>query len=439
MQTADQWPGNASRPWEVAECYVLGTLMLFGEGMEKCDRLDTRNFRRSEHQVLWRTVRALYDEGKPYTMDSVHLAIAATGDRERVSGKYIMDLCEAWGISTADLHVEADVLLNDRLLRELGETATDLASQAAEGADAAQLLEQAERDFLLLQAQRETRTEVSTKVMMREVMRAAQAQHDGGGLPGIATGYTHLDNALGGLANGALYILAARPAMGKTALALNMASNIMFASSPRSVVVFSLEMVHKELGQRLLAMRSRVPTQKPQKLYNVSDETRTMRAMDDIVKSPLTVIDSSLLTATELRAHARKLHAKKQLDVLIVDYLQLMTGDAESREREIGEISRSLKLIAKELSIPVLALSQLNRGVESRADKRPTLSDLRDSGSIEQDADVVLFLYRDEVYNENSDAKGKAEVLIAKNRHGPTTKCVLRFDGPTQRFDDLPF
>jgi replicative DNA helicase len=271
--------------------------------------------------------------------------------------------------------------------------------------------------------------------VLKATMNAMQARHESGGIAGLQTGYTGIDAALGGLIAGGLYIVAARPAMGKTAYALNVLLNAALDGKPGAI--FSLEMSATELGGRLLSATSRVPGDKSARMMSASDHARIGRATETLRQAPITVVDSSMLTAVELRSHARKLHAQNKLALLIVDYLQLMTGKGESREREIGEISRSMKLIAKELGVPVIALSQLNRGVENRTEKRPTLSDLRDSGSIEQDADAVLFLYRDEVYNEKTPDKGIAEIIIAKNRHGATTKVRLRFDAPTQRFDNL--
>lgn len=425
----DIWDRNA------AECYVLATLMLRGEGIEKCDKLDSRHFEDRPHQTIWRAIKTLYDSGQDYSMPSVHTLLQEKGDSEIVPARYLLGMTEACGWSIADLHVEVKSLLNRRLLRDVGATANRIALESTEHHDAGQLLETAERDFLLLQSQRETRAEIGSAAVVKQVMIALEERHKGGGLTGISTGYRDLDSALGGFTDGALIILAARPAMGKTAIALNMALTAVMAGRP--VAIFSLEMNATELGMRLVASSSRVPTNKPANSYSAGDHARLFRAAGEVGKAPLTIVDSSMLTSSELRSHARKLRSQGKMDMLIVDYLQLMTGDGESREREIGEISRSLKLIAKELAIPVLALSQLNRGVEARSEKRPTLSDLRDSGSIEQDADVVLFLYRDEVYNQATEDKGIAEVLIAKNRQGATTKARLRFDAPTQRFDNM--
>ena len=418
-----------------SEAYILGTLMTFGEGIELCDKLDSRHFSDPRHQRVWSAIRELFDDGKPYTHDTVHGVLHRDGVFADLGGEaFLVDLLEA-GVSPATLHVHANDLANRLLVRQVAAAADRIAGEATEDASAGDLIEEADREFTTLQMQRESRHEASGRVVMRDTMKSLQERAERGGIVGMSTGFDELDTMTGGLQDSALIILAARPAMGKTSLAMNFVSHAS-TRGRNPAGVFSLEMSAKELGARLLASESRVNISSP-KSFVQADWARLARAVGDLSEAPITVVDASLLSAAELRSHARKLHAQGKLRLLVVDYLQLMSGDAESREREIGEISRALKMLAKELSIPVLALSQLNRGVESRSDKRPTLADLRDSGSIEQDADTVWLIYRDEVYNKDTEDKGVAEIIIAKNRNGPVGMVKLRFAPEIQRFDNL--
>jgi len=416
-----------------SEDYILGTLLNFGEGLELCDKLDSRSYSEGRLQIVWQAIRQLCEEGKPYTADCVHAILHREGRIEQIGGAAFLDELMDRGVSPATIHVHAKDLHNRAMVRELGAVGQSIAAQSTDDAQADHVIENAERDILALQSRRETRNEMSAKDAVISAMKTIQRRHEHGGVVGMPTGYRDLDEQLGGLQDGALYILAARPAMGKTCLALNMATH---AAEKHAAAIFSLEMSGDELAGRLVSAQARVNISAP-KSFGDAAYVKLARAQQELSNASLTIVDSSALTSSELRAHARKLHAQGKCKLLVVDYLQLMSGDGESREREIGEISRSLKLLAKELAIPVLALSQLNRGVESRQDKRPTLADLRDSGSIEQDADVVMFIYRDEVYNADSSDKGIAELIVSKNRHGPVGKVRLRFTPEYQRFDSM--
>ncbi len=417
-----------------SEPYVLGTLMNFGEGFENCEKLDSRNFSERRFQLVWQAILELFESGKPYTADCVHAVLFRDDKLEEAGGIEFIDWLMQRGVSPATLHVHAGDLTNRRLVREVANVAHRISLDATEDANAGTLIEHADREFTALQMQRETRSEVSAKAMAIDVMRGLEERSKNNGITGLSSGFADLDEQTNGLQNGALIILAARPAMGKTALALNIAGHLVLKAKT-AVAFFSLEMGAAELGQRMLASASRVELERARgNRFSDADRVRLATATGDIACAPLTVVDASLLTINELRSHARKLKAQGKLSLLVVDYLQLMTADAQNREREIGEISRGLKMLAKELAVPVMALSQLNRGVESRPEKRPTLADLRDSGSIEQDADSVWFLYRDEVYNPQTPDKGFAEVIIAKNRNGPCGKVRLRFAPEIQRF-----
>jgi replicative DNA helicase len=262
-----------------------------------------------------------------------------------------------------------------------------------------------------------------------------------GELTGLSTGYQGLDEITGGLQPGELFILAARPSMGKTALALNVARNVA-VDSEKKVAVFSLEMTARALVLRLLSSEAKVDFSSFRSgLIATEAHGKLMHAASRLAEASIWIDDSGAPTVLEMRAKARRLHAQGGLDLVIVDYLQLAhgSGRTDGREQEISEISRGLKGLAKELDIPVIALSQLNRGPESRKaeEKRPMLADLRESGAIEQDADLILFIYRDVVYNPDTERKDVAEVIIGKNRHGPTGTIETRFDGRYTRFESL--
>jgi replicative DNA helicase len=257
-----------------------------------------------------------------------------------------------------------------------------------------------------------------------------------GEMIGIPTGFTDIDKLLGGLQRSDMIILAGRPSMGKTGLALSFGHNAAKKYGQR-VAFFSLEMSNEQIVQRLIAAETGIDSQRLRR-GEIADEEwgRFVKATSDLAETNLFIDDTPSISALEMRTKARRLHAEFGLDLLVVDYLQLMRGDyrSENRVQEISSISRSLKALARELNVPVLALSQLSRGVESRTDKRPILSDLRDSGAIEQDADVVIFIYRDEMYNENTERKNIADIIVAKHRNGPTGSVALYFKKELAQF-----
>jgi replicative DNA helicase len=261
----------------------------------------------------------------------------------------------------------------------------------------------------------------------------------GGELTGIPTGFRDLDQITGGLQAGELIVIAARPSMGKTAFALNIARNAA-VDHGKKVAIFSLEMTTRSLVLRLLAAEARIDSSAFRRGFIAhNDHTRLVNAAGRLANAQIWIDDGSSATLLEIKAKSRRLKAERGLDLVVVDYLQLAHSDGkvERREQEISEISRGLKALAKELDIPVLTLSQLNRGPEARADKRPMLADLRESGAIEQDADLIGFIYRDEVYNKDSDDEGIAELIISKQRNGPTGLIRLRFEGRFARFESL--
>ena len=300
------------------------------------------------------------------------------------------------------------------------------------------ILEYAEKlIFSIVQNRKSTDFQTISDVILKVISTIEENAQKDGVLTGVTTGFTDLNNRTGGLQNSDLILVAARPAMGKTAFCLNLAKAA--ASSGVTTAIFSLEMSSEQLGNRLLAMESGLSATKLRLGDLEIDEWDiVINSSENLLKTKLLIDDTGSINIAELRSKCRKAKLEKNLGLIIIDYLQLMSGRGrENRQQEISEISRSLKLLAKELNVPVVALSQLSRAVEARADHHPMLSDLRESGAIEQDADVVMFLYRDDYYNEDSEEKGVAEVIIAKQRHGSTGTVKLRWIAEQTRFTDL--
>ncbi|MEY2161273.1 replicative DNA helicase [Rhodanobacter sp. FW106-PBR-LB-2-11] len=431
-----------------AEQAVLGGLMLDPHAFERVgDRLHESDFYRRDHRQIFRAIRGLADSGKPF--DAVTLGDWFASSRERVSpelGSYLADLVKLTPSAT-NISAYADIVRDRSIKRQLLLAGTSIADEALDpgGPDSQALLENAE--------QRVFRIATTSAHGRKDVMPVSEAVKDAfkviagrfqnqGQLQGVSTGLADLDRVLAGLQPGDLIVVAARPSIGKTALALNFAE----AAALRSKIgtlVFSMEMSASQLGVRLISSVGRV-NQQHLRTGDISEEEwpRITNAIGVLTETHCLYIDDTAgLSPAELRSRARRIHREHDggLGLIVIDYLQLMqvTGTKENRATEIAEISRSLKALAKELNVPVIALSQLNRSVEQRADKRPVMSDLRESGSIEQDADVIMFIYRDEYYNKDSPDKGKAEIIIGKQRNGPTDTVVLSFLGQYTRFESL--
>ena len=336
----------------------------------------------------------------------------------------------------------ARLIEENSLLRKLISTANDIAEMGyAPVDDVNKTIDAAESLVYNVGQHRFTESTRELRDMMSDTLDHLEMLYERGeAITGTPSGYHELDEILSGFQKNALIIVGARPAMGKTAFALGAAANAAIKSS-KPVLFFSLEMGHLELTQRLLASGSRIDASKFRTgKFTEQDWSRITRTMGTLSEAPLWIDDNPNLTVMEIRAKARRLKSRVgDLGLIVIDYLQLMTGrtSAESRQVEISEISRGLKILARELETPVIALSQLSRGLEQRTDKRPMLSDLRESGSLEQDADVVLFLYRDEVYNADSPDRGTAEVIVSKHRSGPNGVARLAFVAHCTRFDNL--
>lgn len=424
---------------------LLGGLILDSSQVPEIGtRLKPEDFARPAHQRLFELLIQLVERDRVADLVSITDELERRGEVEAVGGvSYVLALTSACP-SVANVPVYAERVREHAVRRRLQLAAEGIIEQVQEGAsDLASLLDNAESSvFSVSQLSGNSDwTRISTVVdeQMVEITRRANAPGD---LTGVTTGFLDLDKKLTGWQKSDLIILAARPAMGKTALALNFALHAA-AQGGVGVGVFSLEMSKEQLVTRLLTAEARVDAGRVRtgQLHSEEDWPKLGRAAEVLHGLPIFIDDSSGLTIAALRSKARRLRSEcKNLGLIVVDYLQLMQGAGgakESRENAISAISRGLKILAKELGIPVIALSQLNRSLESRENKRPLPSDLRESGAIEQDADIILFIYRDEVYDENSPAKGEAEVIIAKHRAGPIGTVRLAFLGQYTLFQNL--
>jgi len=420
-----------------AEQAVLGGLLLDNSTWDAiADRLRAEDFYRRDHQQIFSAIAELSARSEP--SDAVTLAehLAAKGEAEETGGlAYLASLARDTP-TAANIRAYADIVRERSLLRQLIRVSGEIAASAygSEGRPATELVDEAER-----------RRSGSGFVPLRDILGATIDRLDmlhanQGQLTGVSTGYDDLDRMTAGLQPGDLIIIAGRPSMGKTTLALNIAENAAIAANT-PVAVFSMEMSREQLSMRMVSSLGRVD-QSHLRTGNFGDEdwARINGAIAQMKTAPLYIDDSGALTPTEVRARARRLKRERGgLGLIVVDYLQLMqvAGTKENRTNEISEISRSLKALAKELHVPVIALSQLNRGVEQRTDKKPVMSDLRESGAIEQDADIIVLIYREEVYEPDTPRKGIADIIIAKQRNGPTGEVHLTFLGKYTRFENL--
>ena len=433
-----------------AEQSVLGGLLLEASALDKiADLMTDDDFYRHEHRLIYRQVVRLSELAKPIDVITVAEALEIAGELDKVGGlPYLGNLAQNVP-SAANIRRYGEIVRERSIMRKLVEVGTDIASSAYNpaGRDAAQLLDEAEGKVLKI-AEAGSRGKqgfmamppLLTQVVERiETLYGRDNQSD---VTGTATGFTDLDRMTSGLQAGELIIVAGRPSMGKTAFSINIAENVAL-DSKLPVAIFSMEMGASQLAMRMLGSVGKL-NQHDLRTGRLQDDDwgRLTHALGKLNDAPIHIDESAALSAMEVRARSRRLHRQNGgLGLIVVDYLQLMSSSAskasENRATEISEISRSLKSLAKELSVPVVALSQLNRSLEQRPNKRPVMSDLRESGAIEQDADLILFIYRDEVYNSDSPDKGKAEIIIGKQRNGPIGKVELAFRGEYTRFDNL--
>lgn len=428
---------------------ILGGLMLETERYDAVSEIiEFTDFEGQDHQNIFQSMGELVNSNKPLDPLTVSDRLDSKNLLTRVGGKnYLIDLAST-SPSAANLEAYAGMIRQKSISRRLLKINSEISELIInpQGKDAAELLDEAETKIFSLNDEA-SRTSTSIQkldeLIPQSIERMNEIAKNGSSLLGASTGYKDLDGKLQGLQKGDLIIVAARPSMGKTALAMNLVENfILNKEIPGGVLVFSLEMPAESLTTRLLASNAKIDQQKVRSAsMNQTDLKKFMESSSKLKDLPLYIDDSSMLSPMELRARARRIARQepKGLSLIVVDYLQLMQLPAsqENRVNQISEISRSLKMLAKELNVPVIALSQLNRAVEQRPNKRPIMADLRDSGAIEQDADVILFIYRDEVYNEDSEEGNKAEIIIGKQRNGPIGKINLTFLKEFTRFEDF--
>ncbi len=424
-----------------AEQGVLGSLLLDRDAIIRVAAwLKPEDFYLQANGTIYRAVVELYNRREPTDLITLSDELARREQLDVVGGAaYLTNLLNA--VPTA-VHVEYYGRIVERtstLRRLIDAGGRIVAIGFQDGIDTEDALDSAERAIFEVSQKRQTKDFVSIGEVLDELFnRIDTLQQNRDALVGVGTGYTDFDAMTGGLQKSDLVILAARPAMGKTSLALGMAYGAAVRNS-KTVGIFSLEMSAEQLVQRLLSMETGVDAHRL-RLGQINDGEwdRISRAFGRLAEANIFIDDQAGASIMDVRSKARRLQAEHGLDFIVIDYLQLMSGRrTENRVQEIAEISRGLKGLARELNVPVLALSQLSRAVESRADHRPMLSDLRESGSIEQDADIVLFIYREDKYEEESEKKGIAEIIIAKHRNGPVGSVNLRFFEQTARFADL--
>jgi replicative DNA helicase len=426
-----------------AEQSLLGAMLLsrdaIASAVETCSAAD---FYKPAHGHVYDAITSLYSQGEPADPLTVADVLGRAGLLDAIGGLPALMSLQADTPATANAGRYARIVEEHALLRRLIAVAGEIA-ELGYGVpdDVLATVDRAESLVFEIAERRVTDSLKPLRVLLEDSLDRLSALYSRGeSITGVPTGFVDLDERLSGLQKSALIIVGARPAMGKTAFALGIAAHAaMKAKVP--TLIFSLEMSHSELTQRLLVSEARVDANRIRngKLLE-PDWPKISNAIGRLGEAPIFIDDNPNLTVMEVRAKARRMKAKEGgLGLIIIDYLQLMSGrsSAENRQVEVSEISRGLKILARELEVPVVALSQLSRTLESRADKRPMLADLRESGSLEQDADVVMFLYRDEVYDPESSARGTAEVIVSKHRNGPTGKTSLAFLAHHTRFEDM--
>ncbi len=428
-----------------AEQSLLGALMLSANAWDKvADQVDESDFYRQTHRLIFRAISELCNQGQPCDAITVADWFVRNGKLDQVDGGAYLTMLANETPGTANVLGYAGIVRERSILRQLIEVGTQIADEAlgATGRKSKELLEEAEKRIYAIADQGIHRQSsyVSVQQVMAEAMDLLnELQENDGDLTGVPTGFAELDQRTAGLQPTDLIIVAARPSMGKTTLAMNIAERASIRYKV-PVAVFSMEMSDTQLVMRLFSSLGQIGQEKLRtgKLDN-HDWINLRSAMTMLKGAHLFIDQTPSLSPIELRARARRMKREHDIGLIVIDYLQLMKvpGHGENRTQEISEISRSLKALAKELKVPVVALSQLNRALEQRPDKRPKMADLRESGAIEQDADLILFIYRDEVYNEDSQDKGKAEIIIGKHRNGATDKFNLSFQGEYLRFRDF--
>ncbi len=436
-----------------AEASLLGGIILRNELLNQLDTLEVDDFYDHKHKVVFQAMRNCETAGRPIDVVTLENEIEKTGKLDAIGGiAFLGEL--TLRVPTADnVFAYAEIVTDKHQARKLMLASSDILEHGYEdNLEVRDYLDDAEAKIFEVTQRRDKSGTEPVKALVRKVFSSLDERFNSpDGITGVPTGFADLDLRTAGLQPTELVILAARPAMGKTSFAMSLAQNAA-TTGGWPVLVFSLEMSSTQLAERMLCSEARVDSSALRRgQLQRQDMTNLTYAAETLSRAPILIDDSPALSLREVRARARRFRSDPQLfprdnsgkkfGLILIDYLQLMRGSPQaakaSREQEISEISRGLKSLAKELSCPVLALSQLNRSLEQRTDKRPQLSDLRESGAIEQDADVILFIYRDVIYNKDTETPNIAEVIIGKNRHGATGTIETHFEGRYTRFENL--
>jgi replicative DNA helicase len=426
-----------------AEQCVLGGMLLSKDAIaDVVEVLRSGDFYKPAHQTVYDTALDLYGRGEPADPVTVAAELTRRGEIARIGGAPYLHTLISSVPTAANAGYYARIVRERAVLRRLVEAGTKIVQMGygGDGSEADDIVDRAQAELYAVTERRTGDDYLPLSEVMQGTLDEIEAiSSRGGAMVGVPTGFTDLDSLTNGLHPGQLIVLAARPAMGKSTLGLDVCRSASIKNRLTSVV-FSLEMARNEITMRLLSAEARIALHH-MRSGSMSDDdwTRLARTMSSVSEAPLFIDDSPNMSMMEIRAKCRRLKQRHDLRLVVVDYLQLMSSGkrVESRQQEVAEFSRSLKLLAKELEVPVIAISQLNRGPEQRTDKRPQLADLRESGAIEQDADMVILLHREDMYERESPRAGEADLIVAKHRNGPTANVVVAFQGHYSRFVDM--
>jgi len=425
-----------------AEQSVLGAMLLSKDAIaDVVEVVREPDFYRPAHQTIYGAILDLYARGEPADAVTVSAALTKSGDLGRVGGAPYLHTLVSMVPTAANAGYYGRIVREQAILRRLVEAGTRIVHMGYSGTgDVDDMVDRAQAEVYDVTERRTSEDYLPLREIMGDALNEIEAiSNRGGEMVGVPTGFVELDSLTNGLHPGQLIIVAARPALGKSTLGLDICRSASIKHGLASVI-FSLEMSRNEIVMRLLSAEAQVPLQNMRKgTMNDNDWAKLAAKMGAVSEAPLFIDDSPNLTLMEIRAKGRRLKQRHDLRLVVVDYLQLLTSGkrVENRQQEVSEFSRSLKLLAKELEVPVIAISQLNRGPEQRQDKRPLLADLRESGSLEQDADMVVLLHREDAYERESPRAGEADLIVAKHRNGPTSVVTVAFQGHYSRFTDM--
>jgi replicative DNA helicase len=427
----------------VAEQSVLGGMMLSKDAIaDVVEEVKGTDFYRPAHEMVYDAILDLYGRGEPADAVTVAAELTKRGEIGRVGGAPYLHTLISMVPTAANAGYYARIVRERAVLRRLVEAGTRIVQlgYATDGGDVEELVNNAQAEIYAVSENRTSEDYLPLSEIINGAMEEIEAASNRGeGMVGVPTGFADLDRLTNGLHPGQMVVIAARPAIGKSTLGIDIVRSASIKHNLASVV-FSLEMSRNEITMRLLSAEGRVPLQNMRKgTMRDEDWQRLASTMGKVSQAPLFIDDSPNMSLMEIRAKCRRLKQRHDLKLVVIDYLQLMSSGkrVESRQQEVSEFSRALKLLAKELEVPVIAISQLNRGAEQRTDKRPQMSDLRESGAIEQDADVIILLHREDAYEKESPRAGEADIIVAKHRNGPTDNIVVAFQGHYARFVDM--